>query len=113
MKSTLEFTHETGVNCLMVSFQQMCRYINKTGQYPTSSTGMFTEIETTILFLIEQGEKHGVDMSTILNTRNKGGETLFYWATMYSEKIALTLLESNVIVTTITSNFNTPWFKVS
>ena len=79
----------------------------------TSLTGMFTEIETSVLFLVEEGEKHGVEMSTILNTRNKEGTTLFNWATIYSEKIALALLERNVIVNTIDSNFVTPKFKVS
>ena len=113
MKSILEFTNETGSNCLMTSFQSMYRYWYGTGEYPTCSTGMFSEIENTLLFLIEEGERHGVEMSTILNTRNKQGSTLFSWATQFSEKIALALLERNVIVNTITSNFDTPQFKVS
>ena len=97
----------------MATFQSIITYNGKTGDYPSSSTGMFSEIESTLLFLIEEGEKCGVEMSTILNTRDKDGQTLFLWATRYSEKIALALLERNVIVTTIKSNFDTPWFKVS
>ena len=108
MKSILEFTDKNGDSCLMISFQPMKRY----KKFPTSSTGMFSEIEKTLLFLIEEGEKRGVEMNTILNTRNKTGRTLFHWATQYSEKIALVLLERNVIVNTIKSNFDTPWFKV-
>ena len=113
MKSILEFTDEDGNNCLMTSFQRMQWYLKKTQNYPSSSTGMFSEIETTLLFLIEEGERHGVEMSTILNTRAKNGDTLFQWATLYSEKIALALLERNVIVNTISSDFQTPSFKVS
>ena len=113
MKSILEFTDEYGNNCLMISFQPMSNYKIKTDEYPSSSTGMFSEIETTLLFLIEEGEKHGVEMSTILNTRDKNGVTLFHWATIYSEKISLALLERNVLVNTIKSDFLTPLFKVS
>ena len=113
MKSVLEYTDAEGFSCLMVSFQPINRYWNVTKEYANSSTGMFSEIETTIMFLIKEGEKHGVDMSKVLNTRDKEGKTLFHMATEYSEKIALALLERNVIVNTISSDFNTPWFKVS
>ena len=74
---------------------------------------MFAEIEETIMFLIEEGERHGVEMNTILNTRNQEGETLFDWATQYSEKIALALLQRSVTVNTIRGDFATPEFKVS
>ena len=113
MNSIFEFTNETGTNCLIISFQSMWRCKKKTKKYPTSSTGMFSDIERTIIFLIEEGEKHGLDMNTILNTSDKHGGTLFHKATIYSEKIALALLERNVIVNTITSDFMTPRFKVS
>ena len=113
MKSILEFTVEDGNNCLMILFQPMERYWNKIRKHPSSSTGMFSEIETTLLFLIEEAEGCGVEMSTILNTRNKNGTTLFQWASQYSEKIALALLERNVIVNTVESDFDTPYFKVS
>ena len=113
MKTIFDFTNENGSNCLLISFVSMDWYQSKTGQFPTKSTGMFSEIETTILFLIEQGEKHVFEMGTILNARSKQGVTLFQWATRYSEKIALALLEHKVIVNTITSDFCTPWFKVS
>ena len=113
MKSILEFTDTDGFNCLMISFQRMWEYKNETGNYPTRSTGMFSEIETTIFFLIEEGERCGVEMSTILNTRSNDGTTLFDWATQFSEKIALALLERNIIVNTIRGDFDTPWFKVS
>ena len=113
MKWVLEFTDKDGFNCLMISFQPIINYYDETDENPTSSTGMFSEIETTVRYLIEEGDKHGVDMSTILNARNKNGETLFVWATEYSEKIALALLERNVIVNTIDSTFQTPIFKVS
>ena len=109
----MHFTNEVGFNCLIASFQLMGQYKLKTGRNPTNSTGMFCEIEETLLFLTEESERHGVDMSTILNTRNNEGATLFNWATHYSEKIALALLERNVTVNTVTSDFGTPWFKVS
>ena len=113
MKSILEYTNEDGNNCLMISFQPMSKYKNKTKKWPTTSTGMFTEIEEAIMFLIDEGEKHGVDTKTVIDTRNKNGNTLFYGAAQYSEKIALALLERDVIVNTITSDFGTPFFKVS
>ena len=113
MKTVLEFTAEDGNNCLMISFQSMWRYKNRTKNYPSSSTRIFSEIETTIMFLIEEGDKCGVEMDKILNTKDKSGKTLFSWAARYSEKIALALLERNVIVNTIESDFETPSFQVS
>ena len=113
MKSILEYTDKYGTNCLIISFQPMEWYRIETKKYPTTLTGMFTEIEDTIMYLIEEGEEHGVDMQTILDTRNKAGQTLFHWATQYSEKIALALLERDVIVNTIRYDFVTPSFYVS
>ena len=107
MKSILEYTDKFGNNCLMVSFQPMWQYNDRTDEDPTTSTGMFTEIEETILYLIKEGEKYGVDMKTILDTRNKSGSTIFSLATKYSENIALALLERDVTVNTIISKFNT------
>ena len=75
MKSVFEFTERNGNNCLMISFHPMQNYKDETKKNPTSSTGMFTEIETTILYLIVEGEKHGVEISTILNTSSKSGGT--------------------------------------
>ena len=113
MKSILEFKNDSGSNSLMISFNPIWRYWNETKTYPTSSTGMFSDIEATVLLLIREGEKQGVEMSTILNTRNQEGETLFDWATQYSEKIALALLQRSVTVNTIRGDFATPEFKVS
>ena len=97
----------------MMSFVPMWWYWKKTKEYPTSSTGMFSEIETTPLFFIGESERRGIEISTILNARCKNGQTFFKLSTEYSEKIALALLERNVIVNTIRSDFDTPWFKVS
>ena len=113
MKSILEFTNQNGTNCLMASFQPMWRYTKETGELPLNSPGMVSEIEETLLFLIEEGKTHGVEMSTILNMRQKNGSTLFGWATQFSEKISLALLERNVVVNTISSDFTTPEFVVS
>ena len=95
MKSILEFTEKrAGYNCLMASLNPMFNNKISTGKNPTASTGMFSEIESTILYLIEEGEKHGVEMKSILDNRSKDGGTLFRYATVVSEKTALKLLTS-------------------
>ena len=73
--------------------------------------GLFEEIESTLLFLIEQGDIHGLDMVKILNWRNKSGNTLFSRAAAYSEKISLALLERDVFVNTVDCQFSGPWLK--
>ena len=75
MKSIFEFTDKDGYNCLMQTFQPMWRYYNETDDYPTISTGMFSEIETTVLFLIEEGEKSGWTVENGVFTFNASDAT--------------------------------------
>ena len=92
----------------MITLELMIWHHSSTGNLPTSSTGLFGEIESTLLFLIEQGDIHGFDMIRILNWRNKSGATLFSRTSVYSKKITLTLLERGIIVNTVNSDFNGP-----
>ena len=97
----------------MATLELMVWHQIATRSYPTSSTGLFKEIETTLLFLIEQGDKHDVDMKKVLNWKNKTGETLLSKAVKYSEKISFALFDREVVINVINCRFKTPLFKVN
>ena len=66
-----------------------------------------------VIYLIELGDQHGVDMVKLLNKTLNNGSTLFFLATGHSEQLALYLLKRGVKVDTLNSNFETPQFKVT
>ena len=110
------FAHQDqdGYNCLISVFDLMTQYfIRNNKNRPSASTGLFTEIEATVEYLIQLGDKHNLNMTQILNHKIKKGLTLFYKAAFYSEKVAKILIQRNVKVNTVDDTFLTPNFKVS
>ena len=81
--------------------------------YPDASTGLFSEIEATVEYLIRLGDQYNLNMDEILNHKAKNGTTLFYMAAYYSEKLAKILIQRNVKVNTVDSRFMIPTFRVS
>ena len=69
--------------------------------------------EESVLYLIELGDQHGVDMAEVLNETDNGGGTLFYYATLRSKQLALYLFKRGVKVNTVDKSFSTPSFRVS
>ena len=113
VESIFNYKSKNGTNCLIISFEMMAKYHNKTGKLPDSSMPMFNEIESTILYLIKLAEDNKLNMDKILNWVNKIGKTLFWNAAYYSESLALELLKRNVDVKTVDHLFRTPSFRVS
>ena len=113
VKKVLEYTHESGYNCLMNCFDLAAGYSNETGDDPESATGMMGEIEECVQYLIELGELNNVDMKSVLNHTAKTGRTLFNQASRYSEKVASQLLDRRVDVNIVDNLFMTPLFRVS
>ena len=111
--SVFAYQDQVGWNCLISAFQLMGQYENLNGNYPEVSTGLFTEIEATVEYLIQLAEQHDLDMRQILNHKTKNGTTLFWQAASFSEKLAKILLEKNVEVKTVDNIFMTPQFRVS
>ena len=70
------------------------------------------EIEESVQMLIEMGETNNGDMNRVLNHTAKDGQTLFYKASMYSEKVASQLLDRRVNVNNVEYLFQTPQFRV-
>lgn len=85
VKNVLNYTEENGSNCLIQCFGMAIDYANENDASPKPTTGMMTEIEDTILFLIVMGELNNVDMNRVLNHTAKNGTTLFDSASRYSE----------------------------
>ena len=85
-KSVLEFQHQTGHSCLIVTFNMANKYRNRNnGEYPSGP--MLHEIEETIFYLIDLAKCFNLDLKKILNHTTKSGETLFFLASIYSETI--------------------------
>ena len=113
-KSIFEFVDEDGYNCLLIVFDMMHRYKNRTRKYPDSSMPMFTEIESTVRYLLKLAEDNNLDMDKIINWTGLNGDTLFANAACYSESLANELLKKKVVVvTTVDNRFMIPTFAVS
>ena len=80
---------------------------------PDAPTGLLTEIESSIEYLIDLGDQYNLNMDEILNHKAKNGHTLFTQAAYYSEKVAKILIQRNVKVNTVDDRFMTPIFRVS
>ena len=113
VKSIFQFVNRNGQTCLMILFDMMLRYRNKTRKYPDSTMPMFVRIESTALYLIKMAEKQKLNMDRILNWTANDGMTLFSYAAFFSETLSSQLLGRNIIVTTVDHSFQIPSFRVS
>ena len=108
IESVFKFRNQQGESCLTVLFEMAAAYRNRTQEYPSDQ--MMHNIEESFLFLTELAKSVGLDK--YLDHTTDCGETPFFSASMYSEKLADVLLK-NVKVNTINHNFLTPSFRVS
>ena len=77
-----------------------------------AGTEMATEVEKSVYYLIELGEKQGLEMKPILEKTTKSGQTLLLMATHYSSNLAMKLLNRGINAKSIDNTFRTPQFKV-
>ena len=114
IKSMFELVNEDGTNCLLMLFDMITEYNNRTGKMPNSNLPIFNEVESTAFFLIKLAEENKLDMNAILNWTANDGDTLFSKAAYLSESIASELLKKQVVVVTTVDNlFQIPPFRVS
>ena len=109
-RSIFEFQNHEGISCLTVIFEMATAYENRANKYPTGP--MLSEIEESCSFLIELAKSAKLDLDKILNHTTKSGDTLFFYASVYSEKLTAHLLTQNVQVNSIDHKFLPPFFKV-
>ena len=110
VKIIFEFEDHEGFSCLNAIFNMATAYTTKTKKYPTGP--MLSEIEESCSFLIEQAKSAKLDLAKILNHTTKSEATLFFYASIYSEKLTAYLLTQNVQVNSIDHLFVTPFFRV-
>ena len=111
VKSVFDFEDQEGFNCLIVLFQMAKGYrIENNNEYPSGP--MLREIEESFAFLIDLAKKFGLDLNKLLNHTTKHGQTVFYNASIFSEKIMKRLIEEKVKVNSINDMFLTPFFRV-
>ena len=70
------------------------------------------DIEESCLYLIDLAKKFNLDLEKILNHTTKNGQTLFHYASFYSERVTKRLLQEDVRVDTIDGLFQTASFIV-
>ena len=87
-------------------------YIAETNQFPDSSTEMFNESESLFIYLLQLAEQNNVDLDSVINNTDRGGQSLFFKASAFSEKISLELIKRNVKVNRIDNELITPSFRV-
>ena len=112
-KLLFTFADTKGNNCLLAVFNMLEGYYFEPGNCPDSNLPFFNEIESTVFFLIKWAEDNNLNMDAILNWTSKNGKTLFWFATLFSEQLALNLLKRNVNVKTVDDLFSIPTFRVS
>ena len=113
IKTIFTYVSKDKYNCMVILFQMMVFYYNKTGSCPDPSMPIFNEIEEVAFYLIKLAEDNALNMDIILNWTTNDGQTLFSRASSYCESLAIELLKRNVIVTTVDDLFLTPSFRVS
>ena len=113
MSEVFDYRDKEGYNCFIMAFDMAARYNNTNNKYPDQTEPMLIEAEETILYLIQCGDQHGVDMDKVLNAVSKDGTTLFYRATVLSERVARYLLTRKVKVNSVDQLFQTVDFRVS
>ena len=107
------FNYENrGTTCLYASLMLMGRNYGKTKQLPNSSIKMYNEIESLFIYLLELAEQNNVDMDRAINSTDETGQSIIELATLYSENISHELINRNVKVQRINSDFITPLFIV-
>ena len=106
-----DYYFRNGFNCLTTIFHMASWYrIKNNGEYPSGP--MLVDIEESCLYLIQLAKSVKLDLDKVLNHTTKNGDTLFFAASIYSEKITTQLLRENVQVNSITDIFLTPFFRV-
>ena len=111
IESVFDYQDQTGSNCLISIFDMASYYSNEhNALYPSGP--MLCEIEESCLYMIELARSSNLELEKILNQTTKNGDTLFFTASVYSEKITKRLLVEPVQVNSITDTFVTPFFRV-
>jgi len=112
VKKLLNNSLGDGVNCLTACFELALSYEQKNNALPESNTGLMTDIEECVQFLIKKGDEHlsKEEMDQVLNQITPDGCTLFASASRFSEKLAEQLLDRGVEVKTMDAKFRTPRF---
>ena len=106
VKQVLAYKNKSERTCLIVAFDISTNLLMGFNEFVKDAA-------ESVIYLIELGDQHGVDMVKLLNKTLNNGSTLFFLATGHSEQLALYLLKRGVKVNTLNSNFETPQFKVN
>ena len=72
---------------------------------------LLSKTETVFEYLVNEGNKYGFDVDSILEIPSSIGETCFYIASRYSEKISNYIIQREIIVNSITTNMMVPAFR--
>ena len=98
---------------LLLSIWQQSTFLYRNRNNNKNPSGpMLRDLEESIFYLIDLAKCFNLDLKKILNHTTNGGHTLFFLASVVSEKITRRLLEENVQVNSVDDKFVTPFFRV-
>ena len=99
---------------LLLSIWQQSTFLYRNRNNNKNPSGpMLRDLEESIFYLIDLAKCFNLDLKKILNHTTKSGYTLFFLASICSERITRRLLEENVQVNSVNQDFVTPFFRVS
>ena len=109
--SVFDYEDQNGYSCMITLFEMANGYRNKNNEKYPSGT-MLRDIEESAEYLIDLAKKFDLNMNKILNHTAKNGLTVFFQASIFSEKITKRLIEEKVKVNSVDHKFVTPFFRV-
>lgn len=92
MANLFDYHGKNGHNCLTICFDLAEKYEKVTNTFPQPTTGMMSEIDKTIRYLIKLGDDHYVYMDHVLNHATNSEKTLLSTARQYSKQLSGYLL---------------------
>ena len=109
--SVFDYENQEGDTCMISLFDMATLYRNRNNnKYPSGP--ILREIEESVEYLIDLAKRFDLNLEEILNHTTEHGVTLFFRASMFSEKITKRLIEEKVKVNSIDHKFLTPFFRV-
>ena len=107
-----EYAHDSGQSNFSKNTDEQKLALIECLKNLQSKQSLVPAIEDRFFKLVEAGQKYGYDTDSIIEKPNLIGSTVFETATLFSDKICMYILNRNIRVNNILTNFVYPVFPV-